>query len=447
MVEKQYIDLFKQFRSTIDEHSCEVMNACRLEAAEALEQSGLPVKGHEDYLRTNVAKFFEAEYGLNLQQLGKGFDPYAAHICNVPELSSALFFMVNDLFYGRNLPENHLPKGVFVGSIREFAQTYPDVARKHYGRIADVKNNGIVAFNTMFAQDGLMVYVPQNVVVEQPIQLINLLQNKVDSLVNRRLLIVAEASSQVKVLVCDHAASGAKFLVTQVTEIYAGENAMVDFYELEETGENVIRLANTFVQQEASSNVLSNNVTLQCGTTRNNYRVKLAGENAEATVCGIVVADKEQHVDTHAFLDHAVPHCQSTQLFKYVLQDHAVGAFCGRILVEQDAQKTMAYQTNRNLITSPTARMYSKPQLEIYADDVKCSHGLTTGQLDENALFYMRARGISEPQARQMLMQAFAVDVLEHIRLDSLKERLINLIDRRFQGEQVRCGGGCSSCR
>lgn len=446
MVEKQYIDIFTQHRNLIDENSSEGMNACRDKAFEAFCQSGFPSNKLEEYHHTDVARFFEKDYGMNLRQLGKEYNPYGEHICDVPDLSTFLFFLVDDLFYNKYLPVSKLPEGVYVGSINEFSKTHPEIFAKYYGEIADVNNNGIVAFNTMFAQDGFVVYVPKNTEIDKPLQLINLLQSNVDYLVNRRILIIVEDNARLKLLTCDHTVDSSNFLVTQVTEIYAGQNARVDFYELEVNSEAVTRLANTFVHQLASSNVLVNNVVLECGVTRNNYRVKFAGEHAESSVCGLVIAEKEQKVDNYAFLDHAVPNCKSTQLFKYILQGKSTGAFCGRILVRQDAQKTEAYQTNRNLCISPFAHMYSKPQLEIYADDVKCSHGLTTGQLDEEALFYLRARGIAKQEAYDMLMQAFAVDVLQHIRVPSVRERLIELMEKRFKGGMTRCGS-CSICR
>lgn len=446
MVEKQYIDIFTQYRKLIEENSSAGMNALRDEAFEAFVKVGFPTNKLEDYHHTNVAKFFEKDYGLNLKQLGADYNPYTSHICDVPDLSSYLYYLVNDLFYNENIPLSKLPKDVFVGSLRRFAETHPDVFSKHYGKIADVKNNGVAAFNTMFAQDGFVVYVPKNVEIDKPLQLINMLQSSVDYLVNRRILVIVEDGARLKLLVCDHTVDSSNFLVTQVSEIFVGENAHVDFYELEVNSDAVVRLASTYVHQQASSNIVINNVALECGITRNNYRVKLGGEHAEATVCGLVVAEKEQQVDNHAFLDHAMPNCTSTQLFKYILQGDAVGAFCGRILVEKDAQKTQAYQTNRNLCISPRARMFSKPQLEIYADDVKCSHGLTTGQLDEDALFYLRARGISKQKAYDLLMQAFAIDVLQYIRVPSVRERLLELLEKRFRGEVSRCGS-CAICK
>ncbi|MDU1890884.1 MAG: Fe-S cluster assembly protein SufD [Dysgonomonas sp.] len=446
MVENQYIDIFNQHRKTIDSKSVAGINSLRDKALEAFKKQGFPTKKLEDYLYLDVAAEFMPDYGLNINRVPFQGNPYTAFKCEIPNLTTNLYFVLNDLFHNKDLPQVDYPKGVFVGSMMDFAQQQPDVFAKYYGQTADVNNNGIVAFNTMFVQEGFVVYVPKGVVLERPIQLINILKSKFNYLVNRRILIIAEENSQVKLLVCDHTVDESQFLATQVTEIFAGKNAIVDYYDLEENSDKVTRLTNTFVQQEDSSNVLVNNMTLNTGVSRNNYNVKLDGQHAEAYVCGMVIADRKQYVDNFAFLDHAKPHCTSTQLFKYVMQDESKGSFCGRILVEKDAQKTQAYQTNNNLCTSPNAHMYAKPQLEIYADDVKCSHGLTTGQLDEEALFYLRSRGISKAAAELMLMQAFTVDVLEHVRIPILKDRLIELVEKRFRGESARCGN-CTICK
>lgn len=446
MIETQYIDLFVEHRKTIDSKSVEILNSRRDEAFEVFKKIGLPNRKCEDFQYSDVANQFATDYGININRIPAKINPYEAYKCNVQGITSSLYFLLNDTFYKDNLPQERLSKGVFIGSLVDFAEQYADVCKKHYGKIAKLDKNGVVAFNTMFAQDGFVVYVPDNVVLEDPVQLTNILRSANDLLVNRRLLIILGKNAQAKLLSCDHTVSHSKFLATQVTEIYADENAHLEFYELEENSSQATRLASTFVHQEKNATTLINNITLNCGFTRNNYNVVLNGENSEATVTGVVVADKNQHVDNFAFLDHAKAHCQSTQLFKYVLQDQSTGVFCGRILVEKDAQKTMAYQTNNNLCASPDARMYSKPQLEIYADDVKCSHGLTTGQLDQEALFYLRSRGISKEDATLMLMQAFAADVLKLIHIDALRERLEDLLEKRFKGEEARCGN-CEICK
>jgi Fe-S cluster assembly protein SufD len=446
MIETPYIDLFKQFWNTIDTKSATVLNSRRQTAFEDFQKMGFPTDAQEDYRHSDVAAAFKPDYGLNINQYVPDINPYIAFRCNVGNLPTDMYFLLNDSFSARYTPKIDYPKGVFVGSLKVFAEQYPDVCDKYYGKIAQTDENGMVAFNTMFAQDGFVIYVPDNQVIDKPFQLINILFSKVDVMVNRRLLLIAGKNAQFKLLSCDHVTDNAKFLLTQITEIYADENAHIDFYELEENSDKATRLASTFVHQEKSSNVLVNNVTLNAGFTRNNYHVKLAGEQAESSVCGVVVAGKEQHVDNFVHIDHAQPNCHSNQLFKYVLQEQSIGVFCGRILVEQGAQKTTAYQSNNNLCSSPDARMYSNPQLEIYADDVKCSHGLTTGQLDENALFYLRARGIPKDEARLMLMQAFTSSVLELIRIDELKSRLYELVEKRFRGEAARCGD-CAICK
>lgn len=446
MTETQYIDIFNQYREKIDSGSVDGLNNLRDKAYEAFRQQGFPTKKLEDYLYLDVAAEFIPNFALNINRVPFMGNPYIAYRCEIPNLTTNLYFMLNDIFHEEHKPPVDYPKGVFVGSMKHFSEQHADILLKYYGQIADVENNGIIAFNTMFAQDGFVIYVPKGVVVEKPIQLINILKSEFNYLVNRRILIIAEEDAQVKLLVCDHTVDESQFLATQVTEIYAGRNAVVDYYDLEENSDKVTQLTNTFVHQEEASNVLVNNMTLNTGISRNNYNVKLNGEYAETYVCGMVIADRKQYVDNFAFLDHAKPHCTSTQLFKYVMQDESTGSFCGRILVEKDAQKTQAYQSNNNLCVSATAHMYAKPQLEIYADDVKCSHGLTTGQLDEEALLYLRSRGIGEDVARLMLMQAFTAGVLEHVRIPLLKDRLADLVEKRFKGESARCGN-CMVCK
>ena len=296
------------------------------------------------------------------------------------------------------------------------------------------------------AQDGFVLYVPKGVVVERPIQLINMLRSNVDFMVNRRVLIILEEGAQARLLACDHAMDRVKFLATQVVEVFVGENAVFDFYELEETHNNTVRFSNLYVHQAAGSNVLLNGMTLHNGITRNTTEVALDGRGAEVKMLGMAIGDKQQQVDNNTFIDHRVSDCTSTELYKYVLDDSAVGAFAGKVLVREGAQRTSSQQTNRNLCATREARMYTQPQLEIYADDVKCSHGATVGQLDDNALFYMRQRGIAEREARLLLMFAFVNEVIDEIRLDALKDRLHLLVEKRFRGELNKCQG-CAMCK
>ena len=445
-VEQQYIDLFSQCEAMICRHSTEVMNAPRAQAFSDFERLGFPTTKEEKYKYTDAAKLFAPDYGLNLNRLDIPVNPYEVFKCDVPNMSTALYFVVNDAFYGKALPKTPLPEGVLLGSLKELAIQYPDLVKKYYGKLADTSKDGITAFNTTFAQDGFMLYVPKGVVVDKPIQLVNILRADVNFMVNRRLLVVLEDGAQARMLVCDHAMDDVNFLSTQVVEVFVGDNAVFDFYELEETHNSTVRFSNMYVTQEANSNVLLNGMTLHNGTTRNTTEVTLNGRGAEINLCGMVIADKNEHVDNHTFIDHKVSDCTSNELFKYVLDDQSVGAFAGKVLVRPGAQHTSSQQTNRNICATREARMYTQPQLEIYADDVKCSHGATVGQLDEKALFYMQQRGISYKEARLLLMFAFVNEVIDTIRMEALKDRLHLLVEKRFRGELNKCQG-CAICK
>ena len=423
--EQQYIDLYKQSRTMIHEHSSDVMNSVRDEAFERFVANGFPSKKVERYKYTDIQKLFAPDYGLNLNRLTIPVDPYNAFRCDVPNLSTSLYFVVNDGFYQDEKPKGHLPEGVIIGSLKEFATT------DYYNQLAGKSNDATTDLNTMLAQDGLYVYVPKNVKVDRAIQIINILRSDVDLMVNRRVLIVLEAGAELKMLFCDHAADDKNFLATQVIEAYVGENASLDLYCLEETHHKNVRVSN---------------VTLHDGITRNKLDLTFSGEGAECQCYGCVIADKHQHVDNNTLITHKVPHCTSNELYKYVLDNQATGAFAGRVLVEHGAQKTSSQMTNQNLTATKEARMYTQPMLEIYADDVKCAHGSTVGQLNDAALFYMRQRGISLEEAKVLLQNAFINEVIDKMQLEPLRDRLHYLVEKRFRGELNKCKG-CQLCK
>ena len=440
--EQQYIDLYQQCRQMIFDHSSEVMNSQRDAAFEQFCKNGFPSKKVERYKYTDIEKLMAPNYGLNLKRLDIPVNPYDAFKCDVPNLSTMLYFVVNDAFYTQVLPKGQLPEGVFVGSLKE----HPEIVSQYYGQLANTANDSLTALNTMLAQDGLLVYVPKNTVVDKAIQVINILRSDVDLMINRRALIVAEEGAEVKLLFCDHTADDRNFLATQVIEVFAKENAKVDLYCMEETHAKNVRISNVYVRQERSSRVRHNVITLHNGVTRNKLDLVLAGECAECLLGGCVIADKQQHVDNNTLIVHEAQHCTSNELYKYVLDDHATGAFAGRVYVAHGAQKTSSQMTNQNLTATHEARMYTQPMLEIYADDVKCAHGSTVGQLNDAALFYMRQRGIPEKEARTLLQVAFIREVVDQIELIPLRDRLHHLIDKRFRGELSKCEG-CKLCK
>lgn len=444
--EKQYIDLYNQCKGMINKHAPQVLNDLRDKAFDDFCRQGFPSKKVERYKYTDMQKIFEPNYGLNLNRLEIPVNPYDVFKCDVPNLSTSLYFVVNDCFYDKMLPKCSLAEGVIVGSLSKVAAEHPELVAKYYGKIANTGEDAVTALNTMLSQDGLMVYVPKNVKVEKAIQVINILRSDVDLMVNRRVLIVMEQGSEAKFLFCDHAADDRNFLATQVIEAFVGENAKLDLYCLEETHYKNTRVSNVYIEQQANSVVNHNVITLHNGITRNRLDLVFKGEGAECFANGCVIGDKSQHIDNNTLIDHQVGHCTSHQLYKYVLGDEAVGAFAGRILVRKDAQKTSSNEINQNLCTTKKARMFTQPMLEIYADDVKCSHGSTVGQLNDAAMFYMRQRGISEKEAKLLLEFAFVNEVVDQIQLEPLKERLRYLVEKRFRGELNKCEG-CKLCK
>ena len=358
--EKQYIDLYGECRDMLRKHSCEVMNAVRDEAFENFKRLGFPTKKVERYKYTDIPSLFEPDYGLNINRLEIPVDPYKAFKCDVPNLSTSLYFVVNDSFYDKALPKKELPEGVIVDSLARIAAEKPELISRYYAKIAKTEEDGITALNTMLAQDGLLIYVPKGTVVDRAIQVINILRSDVDLMVNRRVLIIVEDRAEIKLLFCDHAADDRRFLATQVIEAYVGENAGLDLYCLEETHAKNVRVSNVFISQQANSRVNHNVITLHNGTTRNRTDLAFEGEGAECNLAGCVIADKDQHVDNNTLIDRKVGHCTSNELYKYVLDENAVGAFAGKVLVRHGAQHTTSQETNQNLCTTKTARMFTQ---------------------------------------------------------------------------------------
>ena len=403
--EQQYIDFYREAAGVISQRSLPVMNAAREAAFQNFCAQGFPSRKVERYKYSDVQADFAPNYGISLTPLQVADMPYCSTLAQADERVAAF-----------------------------------------YGQVADGADS-VVALNTMLAVDTLVIHIPRNVRPQHPIQISHLLRSNVDDvMVNRRLLIVAEEGAQGVILLCEHTDGQSRTLSTQVTEIFVGEGANIQVNAVEETTEQHTALDNVYVHQAAASHVSYNGVILTCGQTRHRLDFRLDGKGADMVARGVVVADGQQRVDNSLVVDHVAPSCTSDMLYKYVLDGHSVGAFAGLVLVEKGAQKSLSQQTNANICAAPTARAFSQPMLEIYADDVKCNHGSTIGKLDESALFYMRQRGIPEREARLILQQAFVGDVLRHIELERLRERLAHLVEMRFRGELSACAG-CKMCR
>ena len=444
--EKQYIDLYNETQGMIKQHSCDVLNKVRDKAFEDFKRQGFPTKKKERYKYTDISKLFAPDYGLNLQRLKMPINPYEEFKCDVPDLNTSLYFVVNDQFYTDQLPKPQLNDGIVVDSFLNALKTHSEIITKHYAKLADTAKDALTAFNTMLAQDGLFVYVPKDVKADRTIQVINILRSDVNLMLNRRILIVLEDGAELSMLFCDDSADDRKFLATQVIEAYVGNNAKLELNCLEETHLKNVRISNVYIDQQKNSRVSHNIITLHNGVTRNKLDLTFSGEGSECFLNGCVVADKHQHVDNNTVINHSVGNCTSNQLYKYVLDDHAVGAFAGLVYVAKDAQKTLSHEVNQNLCASSTAHMYTQPMLEIYADDVQCNHGSTVGQLNDAALFYMQQRGIDKREAKLLLEFAFVNEVIDKMELVPLRDRLHHLVEKRFRGELDKCRG-CQLCK
>lgn len=436
---QQYIDLYKANVDLIDKGSAPLLNAMRPSALAALEGKRLPDLTDERSTHTSVEKMFEPDFGVNIARVNIPVDIAATFACNLPHLSSWLGVMVNDFFAPTSTLEGKLPEGVYFCSLRKMALEHPELIEPWLNKIALAEDPG-VALNTLLMQDGVVIYVSRGVKLQKPLQLVNIFSSPISLMAARRLLVVLEEDASAQIVICDHTRDNEQsYLGSQVTEIHLAKDSHLDIYTLEEASEKTGRYAQVYAKQEEGSDLSLGYMALSGGVTRNEYTVDLLGEHARTTMLGGVLGLGSRHVDCSTAVNHLVPHCESEQTFRYVVSDNSVGVFDGSILVANEAPFTKAYQSNRNVLASDEARMYSKPRLEIYNDEVKCSHGTTIGQLDETALFYMRSRGIPENEARVMLMQAFMADVIDAVHIEMLRDRLRHLVEMRFNGCDISC--------
>lgn len=450
VLEKVNIDfatLFRDGQAQLETGCGAVMNSCRKEAFEKFVQlGGLPYKT-EDYLYTNLLLVFDRDYQVTLKYIRQEVDLNETFRCAVTDLVTDPILTVNGWWFDGNI-EPELPEEVVICGLQEASVKYPDLFAKHYNQyVRAARKDGLVALNTAFAQDGVFVYVPDEVVLERPLQIINLLRAKSDLMGFQRNLIILGKNAQATILVCDHTLSNQNFLVNNTTEIYLEDNAHMDYYQVQNQHLGASQINSIFVSEHRNAVFDSNIVTLYGGLIRNNMYVALNEEGGECNLYGMYILDKNQVVDNFSYIDHIAPHCISNEHFKGVMDDAALANFCGCIRVRPDAQKTEAYQANNNLLLSDAARINTKPQLVIDADDVKCSHGATVGQIDEEAMFYLRSRGIGRDEARMMMMFGFAHDIIRHVKLEPLREKIDDLIDKRLRGELSKCYNCMMQCK
>ncbi len=410
----------------------ERLHGLRQAAIDQFERLGIPAPRAEAYKYTNISKTLRHEYEVHLKADISGVTADDVARLKVPGLDGALVVLVNGRYVADLSDVTRLPEGVVVTSLQDASETQTNVFNAHFAQYAPHEKEALVALNTAFTKEGVFIYVPRNVVVEQPIQVLNLIHTDRDLFMQPRHLFVAEQSAQVKIVEVQQALTATKTFANTVTEVYVARNANVEVYALQDNGTTASQVSALNAYQEADSHFGVHTHTLSGDVVRNNISLLPNAENCETHMFGFFLGTGTTHIDNHTFVDHAMPNCFSNELYKGVLDDKATGVFNGKVMVRQDAQKINAYQSNKAIVLTETAHMYSKPELEIYADDVRCSHGATTGQVEPEAVFYLRSRGLTEHQARKLLLLAFARDVLDNVKVDAFRAYLDDLVSDRL---------------
>ncbi len=444
---QKYKQIISDNLGIIQEHSSKLLNSRREKAQNVFVEKGIPNIKNEAYKYTNLLPLFNKEWNLPKLEESLPMNINEIFRCDVPDLDTDLVLTVNGRFYEFQGNKAELPKGTIIGGLAEMSQEYPKLVKEHLFQQAEQDTDSLIALNGALAADGIFMYIPRNAVFNKPIQIVNLLIGDDALLTHKRNLIVADENAQAQIVICDHTLSSQNFLDNSVTEVVAKQNAQVEYYNIQNQHNGSSQISSLFANVHRDANFHTSTISLHGGLIRNNIRISLLEEGAHADASGLSLTDREQHVDNHTYIDHKAPNCTSNQFFKSVLDEHSSTAFTGRIMVRPDAQQTSAYQSNKSLLLTSDASSNSRPQLEIYADDVKCSHGATTGQIDEEALFYMRQRGINQREARLLLMYAFAYEVIGKIKVKPLAERIEDLVNKRLRGELSRCNNCEIKCQ
>ncbi|MBU0486660.1 MAG: Fe-S cluster assembly protein SufD [Bacteroidetes bacterium] len=422
------------------------INKWREEGYQRLLLDGIPHKQLEDWKYSDLNKVLDPAFIQLLKKPTYTFRLEDIFRCDVPDLDTQSFTTLDGWYSDTENPLQVLPDGVIIGSFREAALKYPEIVEKYLGQATKTAEDGLSGMNAAFATDGMFIYIPENCVVEVPLQIIDIISAETDLLVNRRNLFVGGKNSVANVVVCDHSLTFQKSFTNSFTEVFTENGAVFNMTMIQNSSNNTSRNSSVFVSQKGRSTATINTISLHGGFIRNNIHVALEGEFAESNLHGLYLGDRNQHVDNFTIVNHKVPDCLSNQKYKGILDDQARGVFTGRVVVSRDAQRTNAFQANNNILLKDTAHVDSKPQLEIYADDVRCSHGATVGQLDTEALFYLRSRGINEKEARMMLMFSFAAEVVDKITVPALKLRITDMVEKRLRGELSRCNHCAINC-
>lgn len=402
---------------------------------------GFPTTADEEWRYTSVARIagtrFEPPDAAAARPTHADLRPFL-----LGETEAAVLVFVDGRYDAGLSSARGLPDGVRARSLAEAIRTERKLVEPHLARHARYQDQAFTALNTAFLEDGAFLHVSRGTIVERPIHLLYLCSGPDRPIVTHpRSLIVAGAHSQVTLVETYAGLADAVYFSNAVTEIVTGENAVIDHYKVERESDRACHVMTRQIRQARNSNVSSHTLSFGGGLVRNDINTLLGGEGCNCMLNGLYILNGDRHVDNHLRVDHASPHCNSWEYFKGILADRSRGVFSGRIIVREDAQKTDAKQSNMNLLLSDTATVDTRPQLEILADDVKCTHGATIGQVDEDAVFYLQTRGVSEQAARSLLIYAFAGESIGQVRIAPLRGQLQDLLSTRLpHGDTLRFG-------
>ncbi len=430
-VKNWYLDEFKKFESTLNGESAEPIHQLRKEAISNFSELNFPNIKDEEWKYTNVSPLLKYNFKPSLVKGNITNNEVSKFLFD--KLEHNLLVFVNGHFDEKVSRVKNLPKGVIAGSIAEAIKEKSQVIKEHFGKYADFKNQIFTALSTAYIKDGAFIYVPDGKIIEEAFHILFLTNSDDNKILSQpRNLFVIGKNSQVTII--EHYSSLGEdiYFTNAVTEIFADENAVVDHIKLQEESKKAFHIGRMEVDQERSSNFSSHSISFGADLSRNDFNTKFNDEGGECMLNGLFLLDGTQLFDVHTMIDHAKPHCNSHEHYKGILDDKSRGVFNGKVMVRKDAQKTNAFQENNNIILSNNALVDTKPQLEIFADDVKCSHGATIGQLDKDSMFYLKSRGIGEETARTILIHAFAIDVIKSIKVKAIKDYIEEILSKRF---------------
>jgi Fe-S cluster assembly protein SufD len=433
------LQTYREQEGLIGRNDTEYASEVRRRGFGKFAELDMPGRKNEQWKNTDLSGMLSNHYTKFVDRSDLQGNMESLFACEVHNFETDQVSFLNGWHLRTATGLRNLPGGAVICSLAEAMQKYPELIERYYGRAADPGKDLFQAMNTAFAQDGLFVYLPDNTSLDRPLQMISIINHQENLLIQNRNLVILGKNSRMTLVMCDDSTNQQSSFNNSVTEVYLDRDASLEHYKLQNLNNASTLLNSTYFRQEAGSRLNTFALTLNGGLIRNFTHAHLGGKGAEANVYGLYLMDRKQHVDNRVFIEHVVAGCTSNELFKGILDDEATGVFNGHILVHRNAQQTNAYQKNRNILLTDKATMNTRPFLEIYADDVKCSHGATVGQLDNQALFYLRSRGICMASARLLLMYAFAAEVVGKMSLEPLKSRIDEMIRQRLRGELHVC--------